>query len=77
MAAVDASRCPLCGRPNACALAGRDDQRSCSDCWCAAVRIDPQVLERVPEAVRGKACLCRACATRSMDAPPAQSRERP
>mgnify|MGYP001411160261 CR=1 FL=1 len=55
------STCPLCGGPNGCepATTGSFD----SPCWCVSVRIDPAVLARIPEAARGEACLCRACAT--------------
>jgi len=68
--APDPRRCPLCGRANACALAGRPaadpaapaDAAERPDCWCAALRIDPAILARVPEAARGRACLCRRCA---------------
>lgn len=58
---LSATACPLCGGPNGCAPAacGRFDV----DCWCTGVRFAPAALARVPEAQRGKACLCRACAT--------------
>lgn len=53
--------CPLCGGPNGCAPAagGSFDM----PCWCVDVTIDPAALARVPEDKRGRACLCRACAT--------------
>jgi len=52
--------CPLCGRPNGCApaQAGRLDV----DCWCASAEISPEALARIPESLRGKACLCARCA---------------
>ena len=55
-----AARCPLCGKDNDCALA-----RGCANtpCWCADVVISAEVLRRIPEAERGKACICRECAT--------------
>ncbi|MBX3464329.1 MAG: cysteine-rich CWC family protein [Planctomycetes bacterium] len=76
-ALCDARRCPLCGGPNACAMAAG----SSTPCWCAAATIAPAALARVPEAARGRACLCRTCATgapsssaapaaRPSDAPP-------
>ncbi len=58
---LDAPVCPLCGGPNGCApvACGRFD----TACWCTAVQIDPAVLARIPEPLRGQACLCRRCAT--------------
>ncbi|WP_428423213.1 cysteine-rich CWC family protein [Methylibium sp.] len=52
--------CPVCGGPNACAVAavGSFDV----DCWCRRVRIDPATLASLPPAQRGTACLCRGCA---------------
>ncbi|HEV8314241.1 MAG TPA: cysteine-rich CWC family protein [Burkholderiaceae bacterium] len=56
------TRCPLCGEPNDCAPAacGTFDVA----CWCASVRIEPEMLALVPSAQRGIACLCRQCALR-------------
>ncbi|TBU99840.1 cysteine-rich CWC family protein [Stutzerimonas kirkiae] len=51
---LDQSRCPLCGQSNICDPTG--------DCWCFHTHIDRQALERIPQASRGKACLCPACA---------------
>lgn len=61
MADVDPARCPLCGLPNACAIAAGATR--CEDCWCGAVRIAPATLAAIPPAAQGRACLCRACAT--------------
>lgn len=60
-ASLRALRCPLCGGPNGCepARTGSFD----SPCWCTEVRIAPEVLERIPEDARDRACLCRRCAT--------------
>lgn len=55
---VDASRCPVCGGDNRCAMAAGER----GPCWCASVSIDSAALARVPEALRGAACLCPACA---------------
>lgn len=51
--------CPICGGPNGCAASACGSFEV--DCWCAAVRIDEAVLARVPEALRGRACVCRRC----------------
>ncbi|MES2821626.1 MAG: cysteine-rich CWC family protein [Pseudomonadota bacterium] len=51
--------CPLCGRLNRCAQA--DPQTAHLPCWCFSQRIDPGVLERLPEAARDLSCLCPDC----------------
>jgi len=52
--------CPLCGGANGCAPArsGRFDE----PCWCESARFDAELLARVPESLRGVACVCAACA---------------
>lgn len=58
-AGIDPSVCPLCGGPNACAMAaGETDE----PCWCTQVVIDPRVLDRIAPEQRGIACVCAACA---------------
>ncbi|HLA33462.1 MAG TPA: cysteine-rich CWC family protein [Rhodocyclaceae bacterium] len=52
--------CPLCGQPNACAVAKH--RRHDVDCWCAHAKIDPAALALVPEAQRRQACICAQCA---------------
>lgn len=61
----DASRCPLCGGPNACALAAGN---TAEPCWCTSVAIGPELLERIPAAARGVACVCARCAAGSVPA---------
>ncbi|WP_299693629.1 cysteine-rich CWC family protein [Hydrocarboniphaga sp.] len=53
--------CPLCGAANGCAPAasGTFD----GPCWCRDVVVDPAVIAGLPVSERGKACLCRRCAT--------------
>jgi hypothetical protein len=53
----DPRRCPLCQRVNGCASA-----EGKAGCWCETVEIPAEVLERVPEAEKGRVCVCRACA---------------
>lgn len=55
----DPSRCPLCGTPNGCAMAAGADG---GKCWCLSVEIAAEVLARIPDAARDKACVCAACA---------------
>jgi len=59
----DASRCPLCGTPNQCAM---EIQRVTGiaqpPCWCTRVPFPASVLERVPASAQGRTCICQACA---------------
>lgn len=52
--------CPVCGKSNQCvpARTGTFTQ----PCWCENITIDAERLARIPEAARGEACLCPACA---------------
>jgi hypothetical protein len=54
-------RCPLCGGDNRCAMAADARPAATAPCWCAEVVVPPQLLEQVPPALRGKACICEAC----------------
>ena len=55
---IDPARCPLCHRPNACAIVtGR------GVCWCFALKLPEAILDRIPPEAREKACLCERCAT--------------
>jgi hypothetical protein len=62
---MDTTRCPLCGKPNRCAVAQGGD---ISACWCAAAIIDRETLAAIPVGPQQDACLCPACA--QGDAPP-------
>lgn len=59
---IDPSCCPLCGRDNRCAM---EQERSTGlpqgPCWCVTETFDPGLLDRLPEAARGQACICDAC----------------
>jgi Cysteine-rich CWC len=53
--------CPLCRQPNACAMASPGAEPA-GPCWCTRVHFSPELLQRVPEPARDKACICAACA---------------
>ncbi|HEX2531304.1 MAG TPA: cysteine-rich CWC family protein [Burkholderiaceae bacterium] len=53
--------CPVCGSANYCAPAQAGHLSV--DCWCNSVVINQAALDRVPEDLRRKACLCPKCAT--------------
>ncbi|TSE26271.1 cysteine-rich CWC family protein [Tepidimonas aquatica] len=60
---VDPARCPLCGGDNACAMqAQHRSGQPQPPCWCTRVSFAPDLLARVPEVARGRACLCPRCA---------------
>ena len=59
--AGDPSLCPLCGRPNACQLCSTAASKG--PCWCFEVEMPAELLARVPEALRNRACVCKECVT--------------
>ncbi|TFZ06631.1 hypothetical protein EZ313_08410 [Ramlibacter henchirensis] len=62
-ATPDATRCPLCGQPNRCAMeVERETGRPQPPCWCTQADFDPQALRALPEEARGRACICNGCA---------------
>ncbi|MEY8878101.1 MAG: cysteine-rich CWC family protein [Leptothrix sp. (in: b-proteobacteria)] len=69
LAALPAPVCPLCGGANACepARCGQLD----APCWCRDARFSADLLARVPEAQRGRACICAACVAAANRANPA------
>lgn len=56
-AAVDPSRCPLCGAKNDCGMVRGEPK-----CWCDSVTIPREAIDRMPMEAQGVACVCRACA---------------
>ncbi len=56
---MPAETCPLCGGANECAaaLSGSFD----TPCWCRAATFSAELIARVPEPQRGRACICRQC----------------
>jgi hypothetical protein len=62
----DATRCPLCGQANACAMEiERETGVKQAPCWCTQVDFSPELLGRLPPQARGKACICASCARTS------------
>ncbi|VTU38474.1 hypothetical protein H6CHR_05229 [Variovorax sp. PBL-H6] len=65
--AVDASRCPVCGEANRCAIElERETGQPQGACWCMQARVGPEALARVPSDARGVACICARCAMRAV-----------
>ena len=60
-----ADRCPLCGEPNRCAMEiERETGQKQPPCWCTQVDFSADLLARIPQEARRKACICQACAQR-------------
>ena len=51
--------CPLCGGANDCQLASPVAYKG--PCWCAHEEFSAELLARVPENFRNRACICRSC----------------
>jgi prepilin-type processing-associated H-X9-DG protein/prepilin-type N-terminal cleavage/methylation domain-containing protein len=51
--------CPLCGAANECQLCSPHAFKG--RCWCADVEIADELLARVPENLRNRACICQKC----------------
>lgn len=52
--------CPLCGGANECQLCSPVVYKG--QCWCAHEDFPAELLARVPENLRNRACVCRSCA---------------
>ncbi|MDO4800107.1 MAG: cysteine-rich CWC family protein [Bacillota bacterium] len=51
---IDRSRCPICGKPNGCAVeAGKDPYT----CWCMTTKVPPELRAQT----KGGACICKHC----------------
>lgn len=62
-ATIDASRCPLCGQANHCAMeVERATGQPQPPCWCTQADFPPELLDRLPPAARRQACICPTCA---------------
>jgi len=60
---IDATRCPLCGEPNRCAMElERATGQSQPPCWCMQAGFGNAPLASLPPAVLDRACLCARCA---------------
>ncbi|MFI4981460.1 MAG: cysteine-rich CWC family protein [Nevskiales bacterium] len=56
---LQSAQCPLCGGANACAMVRSGGTEEL--CWCEQETFSPALLARVPEASKGKACVCPRC----------------
>ncbi|MDD2881173.1 MAG: cysteine-rich CWC family protein [Rhodoferax sp.] len=59
---INAQICPLCGQPNQCAMeVERATGVKQPPCWCTQTQFSAELLNKIPEAARGVACLCATC----------------
>ena len=67
MDSLDATHCPLCGGNNRCAMElERETGEKQPPCWCTQTDFNASLLESIPDRLKGKACICEACARRSV-----------
>ncbi|MFD2703038.1 cysteine-rich CWC family protein [Paenibacillus shunpengii] len=50
--------CPLCHKSNECAYAAG---KPYTECWCMSRSVPQELLSRIPDEQRRKACVCEAC----------------
>ena len=59
--------CPTCGKPNECAQeVARATGKPSEACWCMSATFSAELLDRVPEEVQNKACICEKCVSSSI-----------
>lgn len=63
---VAAEICPLCGKNNQCGQLCSGDNKDA--CWCASGELEfpESLLNRVSNAAKNRACICKACALKHM-----------
>jgi hypothetical protein len=54
--------CPLCNKDNCCGNISACGSKT--SCWCRSPEINfpAKLLNQIPNAVKNKACICKACA---------------
>ncbi|MFT5162181.1 MAG: hypothetical protein ACI9FJ_000749 [Alteromonadaceae bacterium] len=61
---IDETSCPLCGDANLCAMTdnnSQENQKLSKLCWCAEVKFTALKDVPIPEAAKGKSCICQCC----------------
>ena len=80
--AIDATRCPLCGEDNRCAIElARATGEPQPPCWCMDARMSALAMKalqaRLPVHARGLACVCSACMSQLLNEVAADLEARP
>ncbi|UFS55712.1 cysteine-rich CWC family protein [Comamonadaceae bacterium M7527] len=60
----DPRYCPICGEPNACAMANaapNTEPQNAPPCWCVGFDFSDNLLDQVPTEAQRKACICQRC----------------
>jgi len=61
---LDPFKCPICGESNQCAQEiAKATGKPPEACWCMTVVFSSELLDRVPEKFKNKACICAKCVT--------------
>jgi hypothetical protein len=64
---IDATRCPLCGGDNRCAIElERETGQAQAPCWCMSATFTAALRERIPLEARNLACICARCMTKAL-----------
>ncbi len=65
---IDPSKCPICGETNQCAQEiSKATGRPQEPCWCMTADFSAELLDRVPEEAKNKACICETCVKASAE----------
>jgi Cysteine-rich CWC len=65
---ASATQCPLCGQANFCAMeVEKLTGVAQPPCWCNGVKFEATLIEKIPAAARGLACVCAACASNTLN----------
>ena len=59
--------CPLCGKDNRCEMTQRNGNSQ--SCWCmnSEFAFPDCLLNKVADAAKNKACICRECASKHFE----------
>ncbi|WP_101759742.1 cysteine-rich CWC family protein [Oceanicoccus sp. KOV_DT_Chl] len=60
MRTTDTTSCPLCAKPNLCAVASNPQAQ---DCWCQQTVIPKALIFKANQSNNSKRCICKTCAT--------------
>jgi hypothetical protein len=55
---IDTALCPLCGKPNQCAMAA---DPSATECWCSELKFPAGLLAQIPKNAVRRTCVCPEC----------------
>jgi len=59
VSAINPEQCPLCGWPNGCQLCSPAAYKG--PCWYVHEEFPAELLARVPDHLRNRACICQNC----------------